>query len=449
VKLAILGGSFNPVHIGHLFLADSVATGLGYDRVILVPAFQSPFKAGAEGASPQDRMEMLAASIAADPRLTIDDCEIRREGVSYTIDTLKDIIARYLPTGKPGLILGDDLASTFHNWRSPGEIAELAEIIIARRVLDTPLSPKGEGSEWNHGSPAGSPAGGDEYACKEDSRAREGPGTFPYPYRALDNEIINVSSRQVREKIGRFDAWRYLVPSGARNIIEDRGLYGFSGPGIRQSFRTGESVSGGESAPAVLFGDSRGLTETIVRLENDVRSILSPGRFMHSRNTALQVWDLCRRFGIDPQKGYLAGIAHDMCKSLGEKELFRLARADGGSISKLEQRKPGLLHARAAAVQLKRKYGIGDRDVLDAIRYHTTGTRDMNDLAKIVYIADKIEVGRPGIEASLRELKESADLETLFAAVLNNTVAFLRSRELDISYGTKRLLSAMHKRNSL
>ena len=417
MKLAILGGSFNPVHLGHLFLADSVVTGLGYNRVILVPAFQSPFKIGADGAGPQDRMEMLAASIASDPRLTIEDCEIRREGVSYTIDTLKDIIARYLPEGKPGLILGDDLASTFHQWRSPGEIAELADIIIARRVLDTPLAPEG----------------GEEYACKEDIRAREGAGTFRYSYKALDNEIINVSSRQIREKISRGEAWRYLVPAGARCIIEDRGLYGFTGTGSR------ENAAG--VAESILM-------ETVVRLENDVRAILSPGRFMHSRNTALLVWDLCRRFGLDPQKGYLAGIAHDMCKSLGEKELIRLARADGGSISKLEQRKPGLLHARAAAVQLRKKYGISDREILDAIRYHTTGVQDMGALAKVVYIADKIEVNRQGIDSKLREMRETADLDTLFTAVLDNTVAYLRSRELDISYGTRRLLAAMQKRSS-
>ena len=119
MKLAVLGGSFNPVHVGHLFLADAALAGLDYDRVILVPAFQSPFKIGAEGASPQDRMDMLAASIAGDPRLTIDDCEIRRQGVSFTIDTLTDIIARYKPEGKIGLILGDDLVSAFDKWRQP------------------------------------------------------------------------------------------------------------------------------------------------------------------------------------------------------------------------------------------------------------------------------------------------------------------------------------------
>ena len=423
MKIAVLGGSFNPVHIGHLFLADAVLTGLGYDRLILVPAFQSPFKIGAEGASPGDRMEMLAASIAGDPRLTIDDCEIRREGVSYTVDTLTDVIARYNPTGKPGLVLGDDLASTFYKWRSPEKIAELADIIIARRLLNVP--------------PEGKPVDPDEYTCNGENRAGEGAWTFPYPYTALDNEIINLSSREIRGKINRGEAWRYLVPSGARYIIEDRGLYGFSGNGNAASEK---GVTDSEN-PA----PQRGLMETIVRIENHVRTILNPFRFLHSRNTAVLSWDLCRRFNLDPQKGYLAGIAHDMCKDMGDKDLMRLARADGGGLSKLELKKPRLLHARAAAVQLKRKYGITDGDILDAIRYHTTGTRGMCDLAKVVYVADKIEVSRPRIETSLKEMRDSAGLETLFAAVLDDTVAYLRSRELDISYGTRRLLAAMHK----
>ena len=416
MKLAILGGSFNPVHIGHLFLADAVLTsgasltsdasltGLDYDRVILVPAFQSPFKIDAEGASPRDRMSMLAASIAGDPRMTIDDCEINRQGVSYTIDTLKDIIARYKPEGKPGLILGDDLASTFHKWRNPEEIAELADIIIARRLLEPGT-----------------------YAHVDRSVF------FPYPHRTLDNEIINVSSQLVREKISRGDAWRYLVPSGARHIIEDRFLYGFTGNAGR------ENTYG-------LTSESR-LLETIVRLENEVRTVLDANRFTHSRNTALLSWDLCRRFGLDPQKGYLAGIAHDMCKGLEVEKLIRLANADGGGIQKLEKKKPGLLHARAAAVLLQRKYDIRDRDILEAIRYHTTGKADMGPLAKVVYVADKIEVSRTGVDPVLRKMSRTADLDTLFAAVLDNTVAFLKSHQLDISYGTRRLLAAMQKRN--
>ena len=407
MKYAILGGTFNPVHIGHLFLADSVLSAFAYDRVILVPAFQSPLKECAGGASPRDRAEMLAASIAGDPRLTIDDCELKREGLSYTIDTLMDIIARYEPEGKPGLILGDDLASSFYKWHDPEKIAELADIIVARRLSNTA---------------GGGPSSGTENA------------EFPYPHKKLDNEIINIASNQVREKISRGDAWRYLVPSGARHIIEDRGLYGHSG------FSEAEAGGGPQKD---------NLSRIIVNVENDVRSGLEFAKFIHSRNTALLSWDLCRRFDLDVRKGYLAGIAHDMCKPLGDKELIRLAHADGGNFSKLEMKKPSLLHGRAAAVLLHRRYGINDKDILEAIKYHTTGIRDMNPIAKVVYIADKIEITRNGVDPAFRKISENCDLDVMFAAVVSNTVSYLKSRQLDISYGTRRLLSAMNKRTKL
>lgn len=402
MKLAILGGSFNPVHIGHLLLADAVLSEAGYDRVILIPAFESPFKAGAEGASPRNRLEMLAASIAGDPRLTVDDCELKREGVSYTIDTLVDVIERYIPDGKPGLIMGDDLASTFHKWRKPDEIAEKADFIIARREGGAALA------------------------------------DFPYPYKALNNDIVQAASRQIREKIGKGEAWRYFIPAGARRIIEDKKLYGF----------TASVSSGGEIENAAEGQLPAGLAETTAHIENDIRAGMSLERFLHSRNTALLAWDLCGRFGLDPRKGYLAGIAHDMCKGMPADELARLAHADGGSISKLEQRKPDLLHARAAAVLLPKKYGVSDTDIIEAIRYHTTGNWNMGPLARIVYAADKIEVSRTKVDPELRKMSVSADLETLFSAVLTSTVSYLKSRQMDISYGTRRLLAAMQRRNN-
>ena len=391
----MLGGSFNPVHIGHLILADEVLSSLDYDRIILVPAFKSPFKLNAEGASPKDRLDMLAASISGDPRLTVDDCELSREGISYTVETLADIIERYKPDGKPGLILGNDLVSNFDKWQKPDEIAELADFIIAQR---------------------------------EDAGSQI---SFPYPHKSLNNKIMKISSRQIREKIAHNEAWRSLVPFGARYLIEDRRLYGFTGlNGARENTEALERA------------------ERIARIENDIRGGLELNRFLHSRNVALLAWDLCKRFGADPQKGYLAGIAHDMCKDFEADKLIRLARADGGNISKLEQGKPGLLHARAAAILARKKFGITDKDILEAIRYHTTGTWDMGPLAKIVYVADKLEVSRTKADPVLKKMCQTEDLESLFAAVLNNTVNHLKHRQLDISYGTRRLLAAMQRRSN-
>jgi nicotinate-nucleotide adenylyltransferase len=388
MKFAILGGSFNPVHIGHLFLADTALTELGYDRIILVPVHTSPFKPDAQGASPKDRLDMLIASIPADSRLTIDDCEIRREGVSFTIDTVRDIIGRYRPEGKPGLILGDDLARSFHQWRNAGEIAELADIIIGHRLS-----------------------------------AKSIP--FPFPHKQLDNTILELSSGDVRDRIIRGGAWTYLVSPGAQFIIRDRRLYGLPQAGPDR-------------------GDGRGNSaELIARVEAMARSMLSPSRFLHSRNVALLARDLCRQFGLEPQAGYLAGIAHDICKSLPEEELFRLARRDGRPVSQLEQKKPSLLHARAGAVLLKERFGVQNDAVLDAIRLHTLADPEMGPLAKAVFIADKIEISRENVDPSLRDIAAFPSLDALFAVVLNNNVAYLRSRKLSLSKGTERLLDAM------
>ncbi|MDR2375965.1 MAG: nicotinate (nicotinamide) nucleotide adenylyltransferase [Treponema sp.] len=389
MRLAILGGSFNPVHLGHLYLADAVISAFGYDRVILIPAFRSPFKLDAAAPSPQDRLAMLAASVPGDSRLLVDDCEIRREGVSYTVDTLADIYRRYLPEAKPALILGDDLARDFPRWKNSGGILSLADIIIARRTI---------------------PEAGD----------------YPYPCRQLQNEVMNISSAQVRDSIRQGTHWRYLVPAGARAIIEERGLYGFS---------AGASAL----SPAL-----------VVRMEEEVRRTLSLPRFLHSRQVAVMTSDLCRIFGLDSSAGYLAGIVHDIGKQLEEAELIRLAGTDRLPISPMENKKPSLLHGRAGAALLEERYGIGDQAILDAVRYHTTGSGLMGPLAKALYVADKIEASREGVEDRLRDFREYAGtgergLDRLFGKIFMKTVAWLQTKKFELSEGTLRLLEQVER----
>ncbi|MDR2070986.1 MAG: nicotinate (nicotinamide) nucleotide adenylyltransferase [Treponema sp.] len=396
MKLAILGGSFNPVHLGHLWLADAALSVLGYDRIILVPAFISPFKPGARETSPADRLDMLAASIPGDPRIIVDNCEIKRGGVSYTIDTIADIRRRYCPAGKPGLIIGDDLVPAFSQWRRAEDIAAETDIIIAHR----------ESAE---------------------------PAAFPYPCTPLNNAIMELSSAAVRERIQNGEPWRSLVPQGARFIIEDRRLYGYTPPVFR------EDAGGGVCRTKVTH-------ELIARVEAEVRSLVSPSRFLHSRSAALMAYDLCVHFRLDPDRGYLAGMAHDMAKSLPEEEMMRLAcQEEGRNFSKLEQKKPSLLHGKAGAVLLRQKFGIEDEDILEAIRYHTTGRVGMGPLARVVYAADKIENSRGDVRGEVRDFSRFADLDSLFTAVLEDTVAFLRSNQMDLSAGTLKLLDAMHK----
>jgi nicotinate-nucleotide adenylyltransferase len=394
VRLAILGGSFNPIHLGHLFLADAVLSELRYDRVVMVPAYISPFKLAAPGMedSAQQRLEMITASITTDPRLSVDACEIRREGVSYTVETITDIISRYNPDGKPGLIIGDDLAGEFPKWYRSGEILSMADIIIARRVH----------------------SGGPE---------------VPFPNTQITNDIIEISSGAVREKIASNSAWRYLVPNAARIIIEDRKLYGYRDP---------------TADPRVAANKS-----LIQRIEDEARTNLNLTRYIHSRHTALLAWDLCCRFrtdypSLDPEVGYLAGIAHDLCKQLCDDEQIRLAKEYGGEISSLEKEKPSLLHGKACAVVLKDRFKINDNEVLEAVAHHTEGHKDMGPLAKILYIADKMEVSRVKVEPAIRKRILSYDtLDGILIAVLELAVSSLRNRKLELSKDTVDLLEKM------
>jgi len=396
VRLAILGGSFNPIHLGHLFLADAVLSELRYDRVVMVPAYISPFKPTAVGMedSAQQRLEMIAASITADPRLSVDACEIRREGVSYTVDTVADIIRRYNPDGKPGLIIGDDLIGDFPKWYKSDEILSMADIIIARRV-------------------------------------HSGGLIVSYPNTQITNDVIGISSGAVREKIASNSSWRYLVPNVARIIIEDRKLYGCRGSATDDGAR------------------SASVKNIIRRIEDEAREKLNLARFLHSRHTALLAWDLCCRFrkdypSLDPAVGYLTGIAHDLCKQLCDEEQIRLATIYGGEISNVERAKPSLLHGRACAVVLKDRFNINDDEVLKAIAVHTEGGRNMSPLAKVLYIADKMEMSRVKVDPATRTRILAGDtLDRIFIPVLERAVSSIRDKKLELSKNTVGLLEEM------
>jgi nicotinate-nucleotide adenylyltransferase len=399
MKLAILGGSFNPVHLGHLFLADAVLAELKYDRVVMVPAYRSPFKIAVPGmeSSTDDRLEMTAASIAGDPRLTVDDCELRREGVSYTVDTVADIIRRYAPEGKPGLIIGDDLAAEFPRWKNSAEIFDMADVIIARRISSGDLN-------------------------------------LPYTCTCVANDIINISSAMIRRKIEEGGAWHFLVPAAVRTIIEERGLYG--------ACRQRRPSAAKTEIPAKSL---------IVKIEEAARESLGLERFLHSRNTALFAYDLCRKFNVEyptllPDLGYLAGIAHDLGKRLSDKEHLKIARQDGRELSRLEKEKPQLLHGWSSAAILRERFRVYNDDVMEAVALHTSGGENMGPLAKIVYIADKLEVSREKIDPAFRtQVYNGTCLDAIFSAVLDQTVSFLRNKKLQLSGETLRLLKKMEE----
>ncbi len=132
MKLGLFGGSFDPVHLGHLLVAQAAVEELGLDRLFFIPAAQSPFKPENQPAHTPARLQLLRLALAGRTNCEIDDQEIRRGGVSYTVDTLRDYAKKY-PGAKLFYLIGADHAAKLNMWREPDELARLAEFVVIPR----------------------------------------------------------------------------------------------------------------------------------------------------------------------------------------------------------------------------------------------------------------------------------------------------------------------------
>lgn len=195
MRLGLLGGTFDPPHVGHMLVAVDALEVLRLDRLVLVPAATQPLKAGDIAATPAQRLEMVRLLSAEDPRLQVDPIEIERGGLSFTVDTLAVYAERY-PTAERFFLVGADVLATFHKWRDPGRVLELARLVVLRRATDivTPASPA-----------VPIPAG------------RE-PVT-------LESRRVDVSSTEVRARARAGKSVRGFVPEAVAHYIASEGLY--------------------------------------------------------------------------------------------------------------------------------------------------------------------------------------------------------------------------------
>jgi nicotinate-nucleotide adenylyltransferase len=132
MKLGIYGGSFDPVHLGHLLVAQAAIEELGLDRLFFLPAAQSPFKPENKPAPDAIRLQLLRLALAGKTNCEVDDQEIRRGGTSYTIETLRDYAKRF-PAAELFYLIGADNGAKLNEWRDAGELAQLAQFVSVPR----------------------------------------------------------------------------------------------------------------------------------------------------------------------------------------------------------------------------------------------------------------------------------------------------------------------------
>ena len=132
MRLGILGGTFDPPHVGHLLAASDAIDALGLDRLVFIPAATQPLKVGREVAAAEHRLAMTRLLAADDARLHVDAIEIDRQGLSFTVDTLTTYAERH-PDAERFFLVGEDVLESFPRWREPERVRQLARLTVLRR----------------------------------------------------------------------------------------------------------------------------------------------------------------------------------------------------------------------------------------------------------------------------------------------------------------------------
>ena len=366
-RIGIFGGSFDPIHNGHLHLAEEARCMAKLDQVLFIPTWISPFKQDSDPASCQQRLDMVRIATSSNPSFAVSDMEIRREAVSYTADTLKRCREMMGEDTRLYFITGTDTFLTIEKWYHAEEILTQYSFIIGSR-----------------------PGYREEDLIDVIERVRERYGTD-----VLKIEIprLEISSSDIRDSIRIGKSVRYLLPDPLLHYIERHRLY--------LDPAAVASLPGEEELPYDQIDHD---------IDEVIRGRLKATRLAHTYGVVETAVGMAEKFGADPRKARTCALFHDAFREVGN-----------------------LAHGAVAADYMEEEFSITDEDMLNAVRFHTTGRKGMTVLEKILFLADAIEPNRnyPGVD-DLRAMAEY-DLDKACLMSLTRTIEYVKSQgqELD------------------
>ena len=389
-RIGIYGGTFNPPHLGHIGAARCAAKALGLDRLLVIPDRIAPHKQiPADSPTPEQRLEMLQISLANESGVEVSELELKREGVSYTYQTVEQLREMY-PEARLYLLMGTDMFTSFHQWRNPEQIWNNATLAVFCR------GEKGE----------------KEAIARQKQYLEEQGATVEL----VDNPVLTISSSDLRRLIVFRCADPFLA-DGVGDYIREHGFYGVS-------------------------RDYRNLP--MDELEQVVVGLLKKSRVNHvlgCRDTAVE---LAKRWGADVTDAARAGILHDITKAIDGPLQLTLCGEYGTILDDFSKRYPKTLHALTGSLVAERIFGE-NQAVVSAIRHHTTGKANMNLLEKIIYVADYMEPCRdfPGVE-KLRELAFT-DIDAALKLGLEMTLVHLANQGNEVSPESREALAWLNR----
>ena len=378
MRIGIYGGTYNPPHLGHFRAAEYACRALQLDRLLMIPTNISPHKQLPEGSPlPGQRLEMVRLGTGEFEKLEASDLELRREGASYTWQTVQQLRAQE-PQAKLYLLMGTDMFLSFHTWREPQRILSDAALAVFYRGDD-----------------------GEVEAIERQKTALEAMGA---EVELIRNPVTDISSTELRRMLVLRCASEFL-PKAVEDYVYAHGFYG-----------TDRSLM--QLSPE--------------ELEKTVVSLLKPSRVAHVLGCRDAAVALAKRWGADETDAARAALLHDITKVFDGPLQLTLARSYGMILDDFSARNAKTIHALTGSWVAQRIFGE-NKAVVDAIASHTTGKPGMNVLEAIIYVADYMEPNRdfPGVER-LRTLAFT-DLYGALELGLNMTITHLQEQGREIS----------------
>lgn len=414
VRLGIMGGTFDPIHFGHLACAEQVRDQLDLDAVIFIPAGVPVYKIGTNVTPAAQRLRMVELAVKKNPAFDASSIEIDRGGNTYTVDTLRQMRAHYPENVEFYFITGADAVVSIAKWRESAAVASLARVVAVNRP---------------------------GYELPDVQKEFLAACGFRVEY--IEITALAISSSDLRARVAKGQSIRYLTKSRVADYVEEHGLYCLGEAGESEGALRAEASESPE--PATLLRDGEeGECEApypdclsqeffdlmTIRVKDRVR----PKRFNHILGVADMAGRLAESYGVDVDKARLAGILHDWDKGYDDPGIQARANQLGMDVDPFVLREmPRVLHGNTAAVALSREFPQMPGDVIQAIDRHTSAAVDMSDLDMVVYVADALEEGRQfGRVDELRQLIGEVSLEELFFEVMAYWNELLLQRKITV-----------------
>ena len=428
-RLGIMGGTFDPIHNGHLQMADEVRTELGLDAVLFMPNATPVFKRDQNVTDPAHRLEMCRQAVSCNSAFDVTAIEIERGGDTYTIDTMRELRAHFPENVELYLIAGSDSAATLGKWKSSKELAKLVHVAVAERP----------------GNPF------------DDERRAAVLAAAPFDLHVVEVTKLAISSSDVRNRFESDRPVRYLVPPAVWKYVRKHGLYGCE-PAASAAAAPANPGEGADAGEAVASGGgpadaADALSDAFFEARRaELHERVGKKRYKHVMGVVETCERLARRYGVDERKARLAGLLHDWDKALDDEGARARVRELGleGSIDPfVVEHMPRVLHGITAAAALGRDFPQIPQDVLQAIARHTVAAEQMEPLDMVLYIADALEPGRQfGRIDELRAAEATATLEELYFETYSYWVILLLERGKTLHPDTMRIWNSIVLRRS-